>query len=79
MDKAIIILIIVVIVFIITISIVLNVINEKRSVSRVVNMHLLMIEILDVQPDIEKIEKYFNKILENRRLTLSKKKSKRRT
>lgn len=75
MDKAII-LIIVVIIFIITISIVLNVINERRSVTRAVNMHFLMIEILDTQPDMENIEKYLNKILKNRRLTLSKKKVK---
>lgn len=75
MDKAIIILIIVVIIFIVTISIALNVINEERSISRAVN-HFLMIEILDTQPDMENIEKYLNKILKNRRLTLSKKKVK---
>ena len=76
MDKAIIILIIVVIIFIVTISIALNVINEERSISRAVNMHFLMIEILDTRPDMENIEKYLNKILKNRRLTLSKKKVK---
>ena len=73
MDKAII-LIIIVIVFIVTISI--AVINEERSISRAVNMHFLMIEILDTQPDMENVEKYLNKILKNRRLTLSKKKVK---
>lgn len=76
MDKAIIILIIVVIIFIVTISIAFNVINEERSISRAVNMHFLMIEILDTQPDMENIEKYLNKILKNRRLTLSKEKVK---
>lgn len=76
MDKIIIIFIIITIIFIITISIALDVINERRSVSRAANMHLLMIEILFIQPDLEKIEKYFNRILENRRLTLSKKKVK---
>lgn len=76
MDKAIIILIIVVIIFIVTISIALNVINEERSISRAVNMHFLMIEILDTQPDMENIEKYLNKILKNKRFTLSKKKVK---
>lgn len=69
-------LIISIIIFIIAITIVIRVISTERAFQRILYMHYLMIEILDTQPDMENIEKYLNKILKNRRLTLSKKKVK---